>query len=186
MKALLATLAGGALLFMALAIAQQWDFFASAWFGRAVAAPSLRAEEARAAAETVREFLALVAHLHGSGGDPRFRERLPASAPVVDELRAELDYLARNRRVQRPVLQRLEVSAVTSASGGRAEVRTRETWTVHTLWAYDGRPAEAPRPAVLAVKYLLAPAGSGWRVEAWELDFDAPSAAPSAPGEARR
>lgn len=177
MKALAAVLLGGTLLFMGVAIVQQWDFFASAWFGRASAAPALTPDERRAAAETVREFLALVAHLQRSGGDPRFAERLPAAPAVVDELRVELDYLARNRRVQQLVLHRLDVTGVDPKGGERAEVRTRELWTAHTLWAGDGRPAEAPRSAQLAVKYLLAPAAGGWRVEAWELDFDTPGAA---------
>lgn len=185
MKALAAVLLGGTLLFMGVAIVQQWDFFASAWFGRAAPAPELPPEQRRAAAETVRAFLALVGHLQESGGDPRFAERLPAAPALVEELRAEADYLARNRRVQRLVLHHLDVAAVEPAGRERVEVRTREMWTVHTLWALDGRPAEAPRPSLLAVKYLLAPLVAGWRVEAWELDFETPRADVPEAGEVR-
>ena len=55
-KALLKILSGAFALFMVLAIVQEWDFFASAWFGETASAWEPTKEEREAAAETLALF----------------------------------------------------------------------------------------------------------------------------------
>jgi hypothetical protein len=175
-KRLLQIVLGAFVLFMVLAVGQEWRLFASAWLGGDGASePSapLTEAEGRAAADTVARTLALMRHFYLSGGDPRFAERMPASPGLIDELRADVDYLARNHRLQDPELQRLVVLSVDpagpggSASRDRLELRTREWWTFRTLWAADGSEAEPPRERVVDGLYYLVRTGAGWRVEGW-------------------
>lgn len=173
MKRLLQILGVAFLLFMAVAVADEWAFFSSAWFG----APSeerqeLSEDDRRAAADTVATMLSLMRHFYLSGGDPRFAERLPASAGLIDELRSDVDYLARNHRVQEPELERLVVLSVEAVGDGadldRVEVKTRERWRFRVLWASDRSQAEPPRERTVDGRYYLVRTNAGWRVEGWE------------------
>ena len=115
MKTLVKILLGGFAAFMLLAIAEEWDFFSSAWFGSAEEVSAALSEpDRRAAADTLHLALTLMGHFYTSGGDPRFAERMPVSQGILEEMSADLDYLGRNHRVQEMDLDRLEILSVDS------------------------------------------------------------------------
>ena len=182
MKSFLKIVIGGALVFQVVAIAQEWDYFSKAWFGAASSAPPLSDEETDGAAETIRQLLTSMEHFYGTGGDPRFSDRMPASTPLIDEMQADVDYLARNHRVQVPTLQRFELLEVRPLDEERIEVRTRELWGVRTLWSVQGSEAEPFRVQVVYGKYLVVRDRSVWRVHAWEPVESPSSRTGSAPG----
>jgi len=176
MKRLLQILGVAFALFMVVAVADEWSFFSAAWFGApAETGQKLSEDERRAAADTVATLLSLMRHYYLSGGDPRFAERMPASAGLIEELRSDVDYLARNHRVQESELERLVVLSVEpvgepGGAGGvdRVEVRTREQWRFRVLWAKDRSVAEPARERTVAGLYYLVRATAGWRVEGWQ------------------
>ena len=102
MKGLLKILLGGFVVFMGLSISQEWEFFSSAWFGEPEPRAPLTDDERNAAAEAVHMTLSLMRHVYLSSGDPRFGERMPAAEGIVEEILADVRYLARNQRVQDP------------------------------------------------------------------------------------
>lgn len=168
-KQLLLILLGAFAVFMVLAMFQEWSFFSSAWFGTGEPEPALEESERKLAADAVYLVLSLMEHFYSSGGDPRFVDRMPASPAVIEEMRADVDYLRRNRRRQEPSLERLEVAAVEPLGPGRAEVRTREWWQIEILQVEGGSLTEPARVQTLSGKYLVARQDRGWRVEAWDL-----------------
>ncbi len=173
-KSLLKIVLGGTAIFLAIAIAQEWQYFSAAWFG----APAIRGEtpetERKAAADTVYEMLTLMEHFYGSGGDRRFAERMPASATVVDEMIEDVQYLGRTHRIQDMSLERLEVTAVEPAREGVMEIRTREFWSIQFHQAVGGGGAEPKHPYLLYRKYLLSRGAGGWTVEGWDLSEPEP------------
>jgi hypothetical protein len=168
-KGLLKILLGGLVVFLSLAITQEWAFFSSAWFGEPEPEPTLTEEEQKDAADTVHRTLSMMRHLYLSGGDPRFAERMPAADGFVEEILADVRYLASNQRLQDTELLRLEVTAVDRLGEGRAEVRTREKWRIQVRWAHGGDDAEPPRTQMLHGSYYVVRGGQGWRVEGWEV-----------------
>jgi len=169
-KNLLAILLGGFLVFQTLAIVQEWEVFGAAWFGLGdEREESLSADEREAAADAVYLALSLLRHFYASGGDPRFAERMPVSDAVLAEMRSEVAYLARNGRIEDPVLDRLQVLSVEPAGPRRATVRTREHWTVHLRRASDGGPIGQPGVGVTHREYLVTLEGDDWRVMGWDL-----------------
>lgn len=169
MKSLVKILLGGFAAFMALAIVQEWDYFATSWFGRAQAQRRVSAEDHDAAAETVRQALVLMRHLYQSGGDPRFVERMPVSDPLRDELMSDIDYLRRNHRRQDPGLLELEVTSVDPLGADRFEVRTREFWQVKFFSLVSDEPSDEPKWQIVHGRYLVVRAGPGWRVDSWDF-----------------
>jgi len=169
LKPLLKILLGGFVVFMSLAIAQEWTLFSSAWFGKPAAELSLTDEERKEAADAVHLTLSLMRHLYLSGGDPRFAERMPAAEGIVEEILADVRYLARNQRVQDTELLRLDVTAVDPLGEGRVTVRTRERWQVRTRRAHGGGDADPLRSQVIHGRYLVVHGRKGWRVEGWEI-----------------
>jgi hypothetical protein len=172
MKAFLKILLWGFLGFMVLAMTQEWRFFASAWFG-AEALPIELAEEDREAAEScVSLTLSLMRHLYSSGGDPRFAERIPAAAGIVEEMLVDVDYVTRNHRRQEPELIRLDVESTTPLGENQVEIHTREFWRIHFRWIDGSGESDPPRNQVIRGRYLVVRDGKGWHVEGWELRFD--------------
>ena len=97
MRGFLKIVVGGTVLFLGLAILQEWDYFSSSWFGGSPPAPfSLSETDRKAASDTVYELLRLTEHYYGTAGDSRFADRMPASEAVLDAMQADVDYLARN------------------------------------------------------------------------------------------
>jgi len=168
-KALLQILLGGFVLFMSLAIVQEWEMFSPAWFDEPELEAPMTDEERKGAADAVHLTLSLMRHLYLSAGDPRFAERMPAAAGIVEEILADVRYLARNRRVQDIELLRLDVTAVDRIGEGRVEVRTREQWQVRSRAAHGGGESEPRRLQALHGRYLVVRGGKGWRVEGWEI-----------------
>ncbi|HSN90496.1 MAG TPA: hypothetical protein VLS93_04650 [Anaeromyxobacteraceae bacterium] len=119
------------------------------------------------AVEAARRFAALSAHLHGSGGDPRFAERLDADEAVVAELLAEVAFARHAGRVEEPRLVRLEALEVRAAGAEVAEVRAREFWVTRTVAA--GR--EEIRSDVVATRTAMRRGGAGWRVAGWTVEI---------------
>lgn len=181
MRSLLKIVGGGLVLFIALAVVQEWQLFSSAWFGSEQPAAEVSHGERQKATNTLRLMLDLMGHLYRSGGDQRFAERIPAGAGIVEEVMADIEYLARNHRLQDQVLERFEVVSVEPVSVDQLEIRTREQWDVGLQWA-GGRGEAEPR-AVRLVKgrYLLVRTGVGWRVEGWAFDEEAALAAAGQP-----
>lgn len=168
MKALSKILLGGFLLFMALAIVQEWSFFSQAWFGKEEPPPELTPEEREGAVEALALALDLMRHLYASGGDTRFADRMPTSAGVLEEMLVDIDYLTRNRRRQDPKLERLEVEAVEPLGTGTVEVRTRELWSIRFFWLDGSGESDPHRVEVVNSRYLVSRGSTGWVVEGWE------------------
>lgn len=175
MKKLLLIFLGAFAVFMVLAIAEEWEFFAAAWFGAEEPPATLSESERKAAADTVYLALSLMQHFYATGGDSRFAERMPVGPAVIEEMRADVEYLRRNRRRQEPSLERLEVSSVEPLGPGRVEIETREWWQIEILSLAGGAPTEPATIQSLFGKYLVVRQDRGWRVEAW--DFLEPEAA---------
>jgi hypothetical protein len=168
-KRLLQILLGGFAVFMALAMAQEWEVFSSAWFG--VREPALEAPEAdkKAASDTVHQVLTLMGHLYASSGDARFAERMPASESVTGEIMADIEYLTRNHRRQEMELRRLEIASIQPLSEDAFEIRTREFWNYRIVVIVGGKE-DAPLLHQLTYgKYLVVRGNKGWRVARWEL-----------------
>lgn len=166
LRSLLKIVAAAFAVFMVLAMSQEWRLFYASWLGGNPPPPRVEAAAREEALAALRLALELTGHLYRSGGDPRFAERMPAGETVVGEVLADVEYLARNHRIQDQRLERLEVLSAEALSGGRLEVLTREAWSVRILWAAGGE-AEPRRREVVRGRYLLAPGRSGWRVERW-------------------
>lgn len=170
MKRLALVLIAGQLVFLALAMGQEWEVFAP-WFGASHSAPTPEVDpptRARAL-DAVQGFLTVMRHLYASGGDPRFTERLLAAEDVVDEILDDVALLQHRRRGQELTLVHLEALAVERLGPERLEVRTKEYWT-HSEWEL-GDPT-APRLSgaqVQYARYLLGAVGERWRIEAWEI-----------------
>jgi hypothetical protein len=179
-KNLLKILIGGVVAFNVIAVTQEWRVFAQAWFGSAPAQPQLTDLEKKLASDTVREMLTLMGHFYATGGDPRFAERMPASSAVMEEMKADVDYLARNHRVQTPTLNRLEVTSVEPIDEAHVEVRTRELWIIRLRWGRGSQDSEPPQPSIAYGKYLLGWEPRGWQVKAWDLSEPGPASAPVA------
>lgn len=175
MRPLVRILLGGFVAFMVLAIADEWSFFSSAWFGAGERRAVLVEEADKAAAvESLRLSLALVGHLYASGGDERFAERIPASPAVVAEMMADIVYLRHNGRYHELSLHGLEVLGIDPLSSDRVEIRTKEYWTVRTLFLADGSEADPPRGQTAFARYRMAREAAGWKIEAWDLDAPPP------------
>lgn len=175
MRVLVRILLLGTAAFLLLAIAQEWKFFSSSWFGNSPTAVVLSESERERGIETVRQFLILAAHFYKSGGDPRFAERIPASDAVVSEMLSDIEYLKRNGRRQEPLLQRLEILAIDSQGGGRLTVWTKEYWVYGTYFFTTGEEADPPRSQILHMRYLVLRRSPQWQVTAWEFE-EAPPA----------
>ena len=171
MKALLKILGAGFLVFMVLAIADEWAFFSAAWFGDdEKAAAELSEAEQKAAADTLHLTLNLMRHLYLSGGDPRFSDRMPASDGLKEEMLADIVYLGRRHLVQDPELLRLDVMSVETPAEDRLELTTRELWRFRVMRADGTGEVEPPSTRTVEAGYLLVRGGSGWRVESWRLE----------------
>lgn len=175
MRRLATILAGGLVAFLALSMSQEWSVFAP-WLGWARPATVAVSEADRAGAEAaLRELLALERHFYGTGGDPRFLDRLPAGRGITDELAADVDYLSRNGRFQEPSLIQLEILEVRALAAQAIEIRTKEYWIVRTRFLSDGDESEPARAEVSHLRYVVVREGSVWRVES--RDFVEPPAA---------
>jgi hypothetical protein len=163
MKQLLAILVGSTLVFMALAMAQEWEVFAPL-LG---AAPAEAPPEAvpPAVEETVERFNTMLVHLYRFG-DPRFLDRLPATDPVKARLTDDLGYLSRNglRQELRPLSRRTVSSR--RLDGRRFEVLTEEGWQLRYLDT-DGQPLnDRPMSFVINWRYVVAEGPDGLRIAA--------------------
>lgn len=152
--------------FIALAMLEERETFASNWFAKDAGYRASQAEQ-RAVAQAVHDFRMLAAHWYGTDGDRRFAERLPATQPLVDELRSDIAYVRRNGRIETPRLMRAEVLRVEVRSESAAEVTTREMWVTEFRWE-GGGVSDEPRSDILFARYRLIRDGSKWIVSAWD------------------
>lgn len=142
---------------------------AAAWRASTAApAPALADADRKEAADTVRLYLAIAAHLRGSGGDPRYAERLPADPAIVEGIQREIEYRRHGGHQDEPRLQRLEIREVRAMGAERADVRTKEYWITRDLAAPDA----GARSDVVLARYLLRRDSGAWRVADWDVDED--------------
>jgi hypothetical protein len=186
MRNLLKIILGGLAAFMVLAVAQQWGYFSSVWFGGEADIPQTSEEEKTEAAEAVRNILVLLEHYYGTGGDPRFAERIPVSQRVLQDLQADVEYLRRNRRRQEPMLQRFEVVDVSASGPGRMTVTTREYW-IHRIFWLDGsgEEAEPPHSQVISSTYSMRKQPQGWWLDRWTMSANGPPGSAEAEPEGK-
>ncbi len=177
MNSLWKILLSGFALFMVLAIAQEWTFFSSAWFGEVDESVPVESADREAAVTTLRETLNLMRHLYKSGGDRRFVERMSISDGLREEIMSDIAYLSRNHRRQDPLLLRLEIERAEALGEDRVEIRTREFWQFRWHSLVDGEQTDDPRWQVLRGRYLTRRTSRGWQVDSWEFVLDAPPAA---------
>jgi len=170
LKGLLKIVGGGFVVFMLLAIAQEWNFFSSAWFGdEETSGSTLDEADRKAAADTVHRLLTVMRHYYASGGDPRFIERAPAADGLLDEIRADVEYLARNHRYQEMDLERMDVLSIDVLAADTVEIRTRERWAVRFVDAVGGGAIGSPDSQTVHAKYLVVRGTREWSVEGWEI-----------------
>ena len=171
MKTLVKILLAGTALFMAVAMAQEWDVFASAWRGArpAVSTPVVPAARREAAEAAVQQLHVLSRHLYASGGDPRFAERLPVSEQVVQELLADVAYLQHHGLKQESSLVRLDVLEARPLGEEAVELLTKEYWIVRLFRVRDQAEVEPPRSQLLFYSYRVKLEGAAWRVQSWDI-----------------
>lgn len=178
---LVKVLAAGLLVFMLLAVGQEWEVFATGLGLRAPAtAPPAEptAAERHAAEAAIRQFLSLARHYYLAAGDPRFTERMQASPAVVDEIARDVAYLRKNGRIQDPSLVSAQTVAVAALGDGAIEVKTREYWVIRTRFGASAQESDPSRATVVLGRYVVRRTDAGWRVEAWEPLPDEETAAP--------
>jgi hypothetical protein len=142
---------------------------ASAW------AASRGAPRAQPVAENVRKavteavygYAELAAHLHGSGGDPRFAERLPADPEVVSDVLGDIEFATHAGRIEEPRLFRAEFRDVHPAGFDTYDVDVKEYWVTRTISA--GGAILGTRSDVVLVRYVVRRGPGGWKVVAWDV-----------------
>lgn len=161
----------GFLVFLALAMTQEWEVFRPWLFGEKAPAqaPAAGADARQAAEAAVREFLSMASHYYASRNDPRFLERMPARGVVVEEMRADAEYLLRNGRVQQMKLLELAVLNVEALGEKRARVRTREKWQIRTVSAEGTGEGDPALETTLECRYSVALSGRAWQVLDWDV-----------------
>jgi hypothetical protein len=161
MRSLLLILAGSAVLFMGLAILQEWSVFQPFFAGRT--APAAPPECPPEAVNALERFNTVLPHLYLFGGDPRFYDRLPASERVKLAIAEDLEYLARTGIVQVMDEREIRVLEQRPLPGGACEVRTEETWALHYESPQGERFSDDKAWAVLW-RYVLRQSVGGWEV----------------------
>ena len=170
MRNLLKIILGALVAFMALAITQQWGYFSSVWFGEVAESPQISDGDLVAATDAVREILVLLEHFYGTGGDPRFAERIPVSPQILRDLQADIQYLRHNRRRQEPRLQGLEIVDASPAGPDRVTVTTKEYWIHRIFWLDEGGDeAEPPHSQVITGTYHMRKQSQGWWLDRWAI-----------------
>lgn len=172
MKTFLAIVAGAVVSFQLVAIAQEWDVFASAWFGAtpsSVPQRQVTPGDRASAEQLLKEFHALARHLYASGADPRFGDRLPASPAVVGELLADIAYLQHSGMAQEPRLMRLELVDVKPFGAASLVASTREYWVTQLYTSPGHVRVGEPRAQVVFGAYRLDLEAGRWRIGEWDL-----------------
>lgn len=168
MKSFLKIGVGAALLFIAAAMAQEWEVFSQPWFAPPGGETSeLPDETKKEVADTLLLYLKITSHLYGTGGDPRFAERIPASSILVEEAQREIAYLRHHQLIEEPTLQRMEIVSIDRAGGDLVEVKTREFWITRRYVIGEEEPI-ATRSSVISNLHLLKKDGDSWVVMSWE------------------
>lgn len=174
MKPLFGILTGALVFFITVAMIQEWDVFAAAWFGHQPEAAVVGDAEKTEITADLRHFLTLSSHLYRADGDPRFAERLPAAPRVVDQLMADIVYLRHNGRYQEPVLEQLEIGDIRILGPDEVEVTAREFWIIRTRSLADGAETDPVRSEISRVRYRMSRESTGWTVQAWQLESGLP------------
>lgn len=171
MANLIRILGGGFAIFLALSMVQEWDVFRPWLLGEKTETRAPRADDGqrRAAEAAVRELLSMASHYYASGNDPRFLERMPARGVVVEEMRADAEYLLRNGRVQQMKLLELTVLNVEALGEKRARVRTQEKWQIRTVSAEGTGEGDPALETTLECRYSVALSGRTWQVLDWDV-----------------
>lgn len=172
MKAFVAIVAAAVVVFMAGSMIEEREVFLQPWFARSIA-PAMAETEKKAAADALYLHFRIAQHLYATSGDPRFAERVPASAPLVDEMSREISYLRSHHVVEEPILQRLEITGIVPQGAGRVELTTREFWVVRAYMTQT-REILSTRSFVARNRYRMAKSENRWNVAAWDPAGEAP------------
>lgn len=167
MKQFLFILLLATVIFMGLAMAQEWEVFKGLFIPSEEPA-TVEAELPVEARDTLENFNTVLAHLYRYGGDERFLERLPASENVRAELRADLDYLAQNGIVQD--LEQVESTQISDRQLAFEvwEVKTEEEWEM-AYYDHTGNPISTePMSFVVNQRYVIRNTDNGWVVVTME------------------
>ena len=168
MKRFLAIVAGSIVVFLAGAMIEEWEVFAQPWFTPPQEESPVSEDDQRAGVKTINLYLTLSSHLYGTGGDPRFAERIPASPDVIDETLREISYLRSHHFIEDPVLQRMDPIDVKGLGPGMLEIRTKEYWIIRRYFI-GTTEVRGTRSDVVFNVYRLSRTGSNdWQVVAWE------------------
>lgn len=167
MKRFAAIVAASVLFFITLGMLEERETFARNWFRPDSRGFTASDADRRAASEAVHAFRTLSAHWYATDGDARFGERLPALAPLIEELRGDIAYVRRNGRSEMPRLMRIEFLSSELPSESAAEVTTREYWVTEFHWLGGGE-SDATRSDLLYARYRLHREGARWIVDAWD------------------
>lgn len=173
----------GFLAFLAVAMTQEWAVFRPWILGKKAPARQSGPDEARRrdAEAAVRQLLSMASHYYASRNDPRFLERMPARGWVVDEMRADVEYLLRNGRIQQMKLAEVEILGVDVRGERLAQVRTRESWKIQTVSAEGTGEGDPEQASTLECRYTVALVGRAWQVTDWDLAVVPPSVPVAAP-----
>lgn len=164
LKVAAGVIAGGVVLLLLGGVAPRWRELRGE-------RPAVAPRVAGAAVQAVRSFNAMVRHLHGSGGDPRFAERLGAGQEVAAEVASEIRFLRlRRQEVEDSTLVRLDALGASAGAAGVIEVRTREYWVFRARQVEAGREEPPPVSAVVFARYELTREAGAWIVSDWTVE----------------
>lgn len=163
MKRFLFLLVGGFAVFMILAIADEWAYFSSAWFGGGkVDERGSQPLSAEGAKEALRAHLGDLERVYAR------QENAPlvnAGPEVVGEIDADLHFLRGRRWGQSLELEECLIDGVFFISPARAEIQTRERWKV--ILHRPAKEEEARRSEVRG-RYRMQLNKGQWSVVNWD------------------
>ena len=162
-----ALVVGGVALFLALAILDQWSFFATAWFGSAKA-PSGRSQGPPAGAVgAVESFLAWLPDYYrgASASGDRFRGA-PLAEPLRRELATDAAYLGWRGWSQELSMVRHRIVDASPLPKERWEIVTDESWRVRV----GGTGGGGEREVALRCRYTVGLLQGRWTIGGWTLE----------------
>ena len=167
MKQFLLILVAATLIFMALAMAQEWEVFSQLF----VPSESASVEEVAELPEVdalLHHFNPVITHYYRYGGDERFMDRLPAAESVKAEIRADQAYLAANGISQALVSKGSSTVSRRSLAEGVRELIVEEEWGLQ-YQSPAGQPVgDRPMSFVVTLRYVVRQMDDGWQVVVME------------------
>ena len=159
-------IAGGTALFLALAIADQWSFFASAWFSPKASQPE-RQSCPPAAIEAVGRLVNNLPQFYSNPSDPEaFFSSIRLTPTLMGEMVADLSYLSTRDWKQSMELAGYSIVGSRQLPKGRWEVVTDETWSVKIA----GEGYETSSETRLRCRYVAGSVEGRWTIGSMSLE----------------